>query len=279
MKWRSLIDYLLYSHIYIATCALLMTMQTLLLFNILFSSCYFLLAFIFVSTLLLYSVHRLVSLDRVIAVDPEGRFRKINVLKPYLVAQTIVASLIGLFLFTQLKFNTQLGLVLPALLSIAYVLPIMNGFSTRLRDINYIKIFLIAIVWAFITVVLPLVELELKINEITMLSFIERALFILIITIPFDIRDMGIDEASAVKTLVSGRSKQKIMTLSGLLLVSWILLCWKIYPLNLQLAFWITGGLAFMLTYKSFDQMRDYYFSGLVDGLMILLFSLLFLVK
>lgn len=274
-----MIDYLLYSHIYIATCALLMTMQTLLLFNILFSSCYFLLAFIFVSTLLLYSVHRLVSLDKVIAVDPEGRFRKINVLKPYLVAQTIVASLIGLFLFTQLKFNTQLGLVLPALLSIAYVLPIMNGFSTRLRDINYIKIFLIAIVWAFITVVLPLVELELKINEITMLSFIERALFILIITIPFDIRDMSIDEASAVKTLVSGRSKQKIMTLSGLLLVSWILLCWKIYPLNLQLAFWITGGLAFMLTYKSFDQMRDYYFSGLVDGLMILLFSLLFLVK
>ena len=155
MKWRSLIDYLLYSHLYIATCAVLMTMQTLLLFNILFSSCYFLLAFIFVSTLLFFCAHRLVSLDRVIAVDPEGRFKKINVLKSYLQIQAIVASLLGLYLFAQLKFNTQLALVLPALLSIAYVLPIMNGFSTRLRDVNYIKIFLIAIVWAFITVVLP----------------------------------------------------------------------------------------------------------------------------
>lgn len=279
MKWRSLIDYLLYSHLFIATCALLMTMQTLLLLNIPFSNSHNLLAFIFISTLLLYTVHRLVSLEKVIAMDPDGRFKKINILRPYLLVQAFVASLIALYLFIQLKFNTQLGLVVPALLSIAYVLPIMNGFSTRLRDLNYIKIFLISIVWAFITVVLPLLELDFKINGITILSFIERAFFILIITIPFDVRDKSIDEAVAVKTLVSGKTQQEVMTLSGGILVSWILLCWIIYPFNMQFVFWIIGGLALLLTHKSFEQEQDYYFSGLVDGLMILLFMLLYLVK
>ncbi|MBK9505813.1 MAG: UbiA family prenyltransferase [Bacteroidetes bacterium] len=72
----------------------------------------------------------------------------------------------------------------------------------RLRQIPYLKIFLISFVWATVTILLPVIHSEKAYNNFHILTMIiERFLFVFAITIPFDIRDMNADSQTELKTI------------------------------------------------------------------------------
>jgi len=111
-------------------------------------------------------------------------------------------------------------LVIPAILSLGYVLPFVKG-NKRLRDFDYIKIFLVAIVWGVITVLMPILERTTDLTLSHLLILLERMLFIFAITLPFDIRDLKIDAHIDVKTIPSiiGIGKTKKLALFCLIIV------------------------------------------------------------
>ena len=76
--------------------------------------------------------------------------------------------------------------------TLLYAAPILSR-NRNLRDLAGIKILIIALVWAGVSVILPLLG-HPEINSFDrVLIFLQRALFIIVITLPFEIRDLEYD--------------------------------------------------------------------------------------
>lgn len=78
------------------------------------------------------------------------------------------------------------------LITVSYSWPLLWRKS-NLRDINSLKIFVIAFVWATVTVVLPLLSGKFAIDRNVVIEYGQRFVFVLVLTLPFDIRDVRFD--------------------------------------------------------------------------------------
>jgi hypothetical protein len=264
---KNFVSFLLYSNIFIAISAVAMSLETLVLIG---EEGYFwvLQGEVFAATLCIYAMHRLVSLRRLREELLNERFRTIRTLQRLIWVVLAFSIIMGAVLFWWLKFNTQLALVLPAILSLGYVLPFWK--NKRLRDFHFLKIFLIAGVWAYVTVLLPLMEAEKPIDLLLFLHFSERALFIFAITLPFDIRDWEIEKASGVQTIPSRIGVPATVNLSLACLLLWVgLCCWLYAPIAAGLLT-VVALLTAILVWGSRRPQPDYYFTGFLDGTMLL---------
>ncbi|MCB0547243.1 MAG: hypothetical protein KDD19_06605 [Phaeodactylibacter sp.] len=274
---RAIINFILYSNLWIALAALAMAAQTQFLLSGQVSPTP-LLGFIFFATLLLYAAHRIVGLEKVQPFLEKGRFFVISRFQRHIIAYAAAAAVGAAFFFFQLSFHLQLAAVAPSLIALGYVLPLLSG-RKRLRDLSYLKIFLIAIAWSWITVLLPALELGMGWSIPMIVMLLERAFFIFAITLPFDIRDLEVDAFNEVKTLPAllGYRRTKMLALACLLAMT------ALAGLNHHVDAYSTGAFtgilvsglaAFVLAYFSDKVENDYYFSGLIDGLMVLQFGL-----
>jgi 4-hydroxybenzoate polyprenyltransferase len=117
-------------------------------------------------------------------------------------------------------------LLLPAMIiTVFYSLPYI-GYGKKgigLREIPYLKIFIIAGVWSYLSVCLTQNNYPAQTGDLACL-FAERFLFIFCITLPFDIRDRFADVQSGLKTipLLIG-AKKSIFLAKGVLFVFMLL--------------------------------------------------------
>ncbi len=273
------INLILFGNFWIAACAVAMTWQTeLLLFEKVEVN--ILTYFVFFSTLFLYAIHRIVGLVKVKPFLEKYRYSIIYHFRNHIKVYAFLGGAGALYCFFYLSFANQLLLVVPAILSLGYVLPFVKG-DKRLRDFDYIKIFLVAIVWGVITVLMPILERTTELTIAHLLILLERMFFIFAITLPFDIRDLKIDAHIDVKTIPSmiGIDKTKKMALVCLILV------FALAGLNLYLDTYQTGHLIAIaiscfstLLFINYSDKTDadYFFTGLMDGTMILQFLMVF---
>ena len=177
------------------------------------------------------------------------------------------------FFFFNIKTATQWSLIIAAFFSLAYVLPVFGG--KRLRDLPYIKIFTIAFIWAFVTVILPTQEYNNILDNHLRWMFLERTLFIFALTIPFDIRDIDVDTKTNVKTipLSIGVQKAKYLGILALIVCIFIVFILKeqtIYSFKNTIALLFTYTITAVVVGFSQKEKSDYYFYGLTDGMMLL---------
>jgi hypothetical protein len=278
---RKIIDLIFYSNIYIAAAAVALTWQTqLILFGHFQLDTLALL--VFFATMFIYASHRLVGLFSVKEFLEEGRFYVINAYKNHILVYTVIAFVGLVYAFFQVNLRLQLSLIVPGLISVGYVIPFLGikkgKKGLRLRDLNGIKIFLIAVVWGYVTVILPILEVR-AVQWADLLILLERMIFLFMIALPFDIRDLKVDEFNRVKTIPSVYGVTKTMRFvlfSFLFLMILVILNYVIIPIQ-PLYFAVYGlWLSFILTYIfiriSIDKTDDYYFTGLLDGTMTLQF-------
>jgi len=280
-KWLiPLIDLILYSNFWIALAALAMTLQTqLFLLGKLQYSPYW--VFVFSGSLFLYALHRIVGLEKAKPFQESGRYQVIVTFKHHIQVYAALSILVSAFFFFLLPWPVQLSLFLPALLSLAYVIPVLKG-KKRLRDVHFVKVFLIAIVWTWLTVFLPALELGLEQQLSTILMCLERVCFVFAITIPFDIRDLEIDQFNKVKTIPSRYGIKKSKAIALFLLAMALGFAYlNLYTLGISawqfLAYLLSSLVAAVLIMKSTGERHDYYYTGLLDGTMILQAFLVFL--
>jgi 4-hydroxybenzoate polyprenyltransferase len=108
------------------------------------------------------------------------------------------------------------------------------------------------------------------------LIFLERALFIFAITIPFDVRDIHVDWASGVRTIPQaiGIRPSIYLALSGLCvsaLITCLLIFSGVYVQDLWLPYLLCIVVTAILIWYSMQIEDDHYYSGLLDGTMFLL--------
>lgn len=99
-----------------------------------------------------------------------------------------------------LPFKTLLLFTPFGLLTVLYIVPFLMGFQKNLREISYLKIFVVAGVWAGVTSTIPLLANGNEVDTTMILSFTQRLLFIIVLILPFEIRDIELD-LKDIKTL------------------------------------------------------------------------------
>ncbi len=229
--------------------------------------------FIFCGTLVQYGAHRLISLHRHRNEALSPRFEHIQQLKWIIIGLTGLGFLIAIYCWTQLLSATQLFLLAPILISISYILPIWK--NKRLRDVPFIKIFLIAIVWTLLTSRGMAIEWGLAGNYSTLLQLPERILFLFAITLPFDIRDLELDRRMPVKTLpgqigIRDSKLLALMTLVCSILLVYIQARLDWYSWNAMIGFLPSYLAAAFLIVKSRPGISDYYYTFFLDGTLVL---------
>ena len=238
------------------------------------------LLFVGASTLLLYSLHRIIGIKKSETYSEQGRFAIIIKYKSHLIIYSIVSGIYCLYAYYTFDWNRRLHLIIPAILSLSYSLPIFFG-GKRLRDFHWIKIFLIAICWAVITNAIPYYEIlttysDTSIDYTTLLlTTVERAIFLFAITIPFDIRDRDVDRSTDVFTLATRYNDLvlKRISWSALLiasLISILLFNQDLITFSSLLPILLTYFLSAYLVHLTNEKRSDYFFTGLMDGTMIL---------
>ncbi len=267
-----ILDRLFYGHFWIASCALAMYWQSCLLLggDIRLNATA---VFLFGGTLTLYGLHRLIGLRFVTGSEITSRFDIIAQINLEIFAYTLLGGLMAGISFFYLPGRLQFHLLLPALLALAYALPVFR--KKRLRDFPYIKIFLIALVWTWLTAWLPALEFGRTSAASTWWMLAERSLFIFGITLPFDLRDRQTDTAAGISTLPSIIDVRPLGTLALLLAIACATanLQSGLYSPGDRTAIAISCLIAILLLWLSPNIKHDYFFTGLVDGLMILQFA------
>lgn len=278
---RGVVDVLLYGHLWIALGAVaLYTQSNYLLSGTLKPDAFS--AFLFCGTLGLYALHRLFALRIVDNLLQLGRYRRVYKLRWLNWLMVVGAGAGCLLIWGQLSLPVRRTLIIPCLLSALYVLPVFGG--ARLRDLSYLKVFVLALVWAWLTVIVPAVEVPLSVSLKVGLLAGERFFFIFANGLTFDIRDVGIDRRAAVRTLPGkiGMVGSKWLAYAALVLMascSAVAYYLHIYPLSVLLAVIFSGlGMA-LLVYGARPERSDYYFTGWVDGIMILQFCLFYILE
>lgn len=273
---KGLGNFYLYSSLHIALCAGLLTAESYYLLNKDIQWTFVL--FISLSTMAVYSAHRLVGMSKVRAFSNEGRYKVIKKYRHHILVYFVISFVFSSILFFKLDFRQMLMMILPALLTGAYVLPIFK--QKRLRDFPFIKIFLIALVWTWLTLVLLINQ---QISTFILAIIIERILFFIAITIPFDIRDVEVDKTIQVKTLIHklGINRAKYLALFLLAICSMILVL-LYYREQLSTAYFISLIVSYILAgiliLFSSPAKEDYYFGGLLDATIGLRYLILLLI-
>lgn len=269
-----LAQFIIYSSLNVSVAACLFAAESFYLFELPIHSEF--LAFVFLSTILTYSVHRYIGIRRLDKGQLKGRFA---IEKKYrnAIGITAMMSIVLLsYLSLQLSLRT-LGLFsLTGIICFLYVIPVMHK-NKRIRDLPYIKIILIAFVWSFVAHI-PVIELlidELQVNHsIFGLSFIEKFIYIFLITLPFDVRDIELDKSTGVPTLPSYMGLEKSYRLIYFMLaVDTVLLLSIGYlkEMNITAYAVLLFSLIFSLIALRLSKGKnsDIYYSGHLDGVII----------
>ncbi|MCB9033214.1 MAG: hypothetical protein H6553_05205 [Chitinophagales bacterium] len=215
-------------------------------------------------------------------------------MEKYPIINNILLIVAAILVFISVFFihkNVLYFLFIVGCISFLYPIPIIKYQSKwiKLREIPFIKLFLIAGVWSVACIILPIVELNIWQDFPTrnVLLFITQFVFILFITLPFDMNDFPYDKAVGVKTIptVFGiKTSQMILLILWLIqLVLWILFFSTFSSITIQ---HITIGIAYMLlntfllvyTKKKITTINKEQVKYIYDGSMIVQFLITFLV-
>lgn len=202
-----------------------------------------------------------------------------GVAKFYHMSLTKSMRLIQIFSFICFCLLLYYGLKIPfhylyyflpfVLVTILYIVPFLGGFQNNLRKISYLKIFAVAGVWSGVTTFIPLLINKNQFDYNLALCFTQRLLFILVLILPFEIRDMALD-FKHIKTLPQKIGVEQTKKLGFVLLL-----------FSLTLEFLITDSLvnkniflliSFMLLFflmRSKQKQSKYYSSFWVESIPI----------
>jgi len=270
----NLIDAITYSNFYIAFAAFLLTLQTAFIFNYALQSALFFGFTNFTATFCMYNAQRLMQVDMLpnVAITKWYKRNKKWILTFVLV---FISLHISIFKSFYGSFIEGLLLYIPSvLLSCLYFLP-----PFPLRKFPVLKIFIIGLVWSYTCVVIPLVyhnglyTLSSIFQKTELRYALSQFFFISAICVPFDIRDSIHDKEYGIKTLPVQFGIKTSMTIACCLLLCYLLLATNEIQL---MSFGFISIAGSILILNSTPTKHRYYFSVLVDGLIILQYFLFY---
>ena len=260
-------NFYIYSNIHVAIAVMCLTKITLLQFDI---SENLSPIFVFFSTILSYNAIRFINISKIRQVAATW-------IKSYRVALLILntISFLALIIIAYYIELESIIVLIPFVLATTLYISPFRIWKLNLRDVPGLKLFLIAFSWAGVTVLFPIVQNELTITNNIILLFFERFLFVVAITIPFDIRDIDYDNPKLF-TLpqVIGIKKSKIVGIISIVLFLLIgYYRFKAFENSILVIFLVTIISSLLIGFSSKNQ-SNYYSSFWLEGIPIIWFIL-----
>lgn len=220
-------------------------------------------------THIIYSLHKVLAKERIPHIG-QTRFRVILGHQSHIIVYIFFSAIVGLVLSFYLSKLEVILLIFPSVLSLLYVAPVF-GKRKRLRDFAYVKIFLISLCFALICTFNPLVSSSIPISQSLTLS-LSSFLFILGITLPFDIRDVQLDKNDRLDTIITlfGEKNSKFLAITSLAIAFILFLLGGPIEMKYFIAFTFTCFTGIVMSWFSHQSTNDYYYSLFMDGLLAL---------
>ena len=265
-----------YSNVWIALGAALFAYQSA---RIMGEGDVYIAAFVGVATFFIYNFQRSVKLEQEGHYRAAGRnnwlLREAKTIKKLGIIGAAASFIMAFFL----PIQDWILLAIPAVFSIFYALPMGWGKkkSKAFRQLPYLKIYLIAFTWMMSCVALPLVhEHAWDIFNYGAFWWLmgEGFLFILAITIPFDIRDLQYD-AHSQKTIPQLFGRRGALYLAALFLLissfcAFILWSSETIEFPVLLAFLGGNSYALALVVSTNSERKELFYSAYLDGSIII---------
>ena len=111
---------------------------------------------------------------------------------------SLVSFIAMCYYASDLEYHSLVVLFVCGLITFLYAIPLLpmtyfRDSQMNLREISGLKIYLIALVWTVATVLLPLIENDIVLDSDVVITSIQRFIFIVVLMLPFEIRDLNYD--------------------------------------------------------------------------------------
>lgn len=276
MLFRPL-SFFIYSNLFIAVCAVLMVNQTYGLLLQREADLYFL-AFVFFATVCSYSFHWYLTSD---LQKNSPRIKWVVRNKSFHLVLFIV-GLAGSLFFSLFFIDHWHWLLFSAFITFLYSAPkIPHPAFNWLLKIARGKTVFLALVWMYVTTILPLQLSDVKWEPVFLLFTASRFAFVYAICIIFDYRDKDHDKSIGIRSLITLLDKTQItrlfITALCLFFVFTLLLLYWGYSYSTVAALFIPGVIVAALYKHSLQSSSDILYYFVLDGLMALSPALMFL--
>ncbi|NKI33273.1 hypothetical protein [Croceivirga thetidis] len=258
---KPVFDFYLDASIHVALAVVCLNLHTSLGFNK--TPNYFLVGFLFFGTIVCYNFMK---------YGVEAK-KYLIVHKPYHKIIQVFSFLcfpFAVYCFLQLSRELWFPIALLTILSGLYILPFLPT-SKSLRTLGGFKIFLVALVWVGFTVLLPAIEYQLQFGLVLYLNMLKRFLLVIILFIPFEIRDLKVDSIE-LKTLPQRIGTEKTKKVGyGLVILYFLITVYLDHSLsNFIIALILFAVLGVAIKYTTINQSK-YYAAFWIEGIPIFL--------
>lgn len=271
-----LVKGLINSKIYISLAAVFLTIETQIQLG-LEPQWHPYLFIIFFATLFEYNLHQLVIIVTNKGALKPNKYSWVKKNMKVFYGLTILSMIGFISVIFMAKKEVLITFAPMAAITFLYSIPLFVNKRKffRLREIPYLKIFLIAFVWTFSTIFLPVIQSDCEFNKVHVIAMlVERFFFIFAITIPFDIRDKEADKQAGLKTIPLLFTENKSYIISYLFLLIFFLVSVFHYQIPNQrfiiLSISISTVTTFIFLYSKKIRNFNLYHYGILDGTMLL---------
>ncbi|MEO8820808.1 MAG: UbiA family prenyltransferase [Ginsengibacter sp.] len=277
MHLKKLLEFILFSSIFIAMCAVGFCVQTNILLGLPLNSFSFY-CFVFGATLLQYNLHYSTKKK---AVKNSERLRWSMNNKN---AHSFLLVIGGLLILTSFfTFHLKHFLILGCLgaISFLYSFPFLPfGKKRRIKDYGFLKIVTLSLLWTLITVWFPVNTIPHD-NVLFLFVFGKRFIFMFILCLLFDLRDIEIDYKEKINTIPVAIGKRNCYNLSYILLALFLVISLFQYLYAPQLLFFIAMLVSAIVTLIIIQRTKktnsDFIYLAGIDGMMLLQSLLVYL--
>lgn len=230
------------------------------------------------TTLLLYNLSLYLSLPKDPSKSPFQRTRWIGKNMWFFWLLSAIATVITIWALFQVHLMTLFFLGFIGVISLAYAVPLLKvkGKWVGMRQVPGLKVFYIALVWSLSSVGLPVVELyangaNIDWYQANYLGLV-KIVFLVLCTLPFDIRDYEQDSLYNLKTVPILLGKQRAINLSyGIGVFHLILILLSPNTWAVRIALLITTVLILiMFRFIIFSKEKHYHHVYLLDLALVL---------
>lgn len=265
MKW---LHFILSHSIFVAICAVGLAFQTGQLLHVDISV--YLYGFIFFATLCSYNFYWILSRYAFSDSESAAAFLKKEVTGIFLLLVSAIGFVICLF-----QSSVYLNHVVTAvLLTLIYSIPLLPVKALHFtRKAGVLKTVLLAFTWAYVTAFIPLQKDWALLNGADVFILTRRFLFMLMLCIIFDNRDMAVDKIRGLHSLATVlKPNQLLLLIAFIFIVLFGTNFWSVsYGISLAQSIALqTSTIALLIVYFLSTRRQGYlFYYFLVDGLML----------
>jgi len=230
---------------------------------------------VFFATILNYNFHKLYGIRSLRDNDHSEQYLWATSHKTKQIILIGIAS-VG-FILSGMRIHGNIWFVLLplAVISLFYTISFSGKRKYWLSKIPGLKTFMIAFVWAFVTIFIPAFQAKVSLhqNQILLL-FMERFTYIFALAIPFDIRDMKTDSIAGIKTIpIAWGAKRAILLCNSMMALSALIAFYQLHDHDLWVyipAYLLPICITALVINSQKLKKSTYYYTGWLDGCLLL---------